>query len=416
MRAERAHDQRVRAQEAAAVVGVDAGKLTHALAVRPRGQKDTKPFAFGATRAGFERAGAFIEEATGGADHGHVIVGIEFAGVYGFTLAHFLHQQGFSVVSVLAAHTKKWKEVVHGGPVKSDPKDALNITDLAAQGRFVTFPFLEPVYAELRYLVSARQRLVRMTNGTRNRMKSTLQVIFPEFEEVFSDFTKKTPIALLEKYPTPHDLLRAPKRSVIKLLREVSRGQCGEGTYEQPMARARATVALTNGQSVLATELRLLIERLHLFQQQEEELLEAMTKTLLHAPAGPHLLTIPKMGPATAAAFLGLIGDPKAYASSRQVLMMAGLNLVPNSSGTRVGTVRLSRRGKPQLRKLVYMFAMRHVRASDGIYRAQFERMVHVQKRPKKQAVVQLMRPALRMMFAVAREERDYAPDVPLER
>lgn len=247
-------------------------------------------------------------------------------------------------------------------------------------------------------------------------MKSTLQVIFPEFEEVFSDFTKKTPIAVLEKYPTPHDLLCAPKRSVIKLLREVSRGQCGEGTYEQLMARARATVALTNGQSVLATELRLLIERLHLFQQQEEELLEAMTKTLLHAPAGPHLLTIPKMGPATAAGFLGLIGDPRAYDSSRQVLTMAGLNLVPNSSGTRVGTVRLSRRGKPQLRKLVYMFAMRHVRASDGIYRAQFERMVHVQKRPKKQAVVQLMRPALRMMFAVAREERDYAPDVPLER
>ena len=413
MRTERAHLQRQRAQEAAGVVGVDAGKFEHALAIRVPGQRDTKPFRFPATRAGFEEAVLAIDEATGSADHGDVIVGIEFAGVYGFTLAHFLDQQGFQVVSVLAAHTKKWKEVVHGGPVKSDPKDALNITDLAAQGRFVTFPFLDPVYAELRYLVSARQRLVRMINGTVNRMKSTLQVVFPEFEEVFSDFTKKTPIALLQRYPTPQDLIDAPKRNVVRLLKEVSRGQCREDTYEQLLERARGTVALTNGGGVLQTELRLLVERLRLFRKQEEALQKAMAEALRRTPAGPHLLTIPKTGPATAAAFLGMLGDPRAYESSRQVLMMAGLNLVPNSSGIRAGTLRLSKRGKPMLRKVIFMFVMRHIRESDGIYRERFDHMVNVQKRPKKQAIVQLMRPALRMMFMVAREERDFTPEAP---
>lgn len=93
--------------------------------------------------------------------------------------------------------------------------------------------------------------------------------------------------------------------------------------------------------------------------------------------------------------------------------MMVGLNLVPNSSGTRKGNVRLSKRGKPQLRKQLFMFVMRHIRASDGIYRARFDRMVTEQNRPKKQTIVQLMRPALRMMFAIARDARPYTPEPP---
>ena len=38
-------------------------------------------------------------------------------------------------------------------------KDALVIVDLLAQGQFVSFPFLKPAYADLRYLATARERL-----------------------------------------------------------------------------------------------------------------------------------------------------------------------------------------------------------------------------------------------------------------
>ena len=46
-----------------------------------------------------------------------------------------------------------------GDRVKTDAKDAGTITDLLAQGHFVRFPFLTPAYADLRYLVAARERL-----------------------------------------------------------------------------------------------------------------------------------------------------------------------------------------------------------------------------------------------------------------
>ena len=59
--------KRRRAQRAAACVGVDAGKFTHTLVVRPQGQPDSRPLTFPTTRAGFDQAVAFIRHQTGAA-------------------------------------------------------------------------------------------------------------------------------------------------------------------------------------------------------------------------------------------------------------------------------------------------------------------------------------------------------------
>ena len=62
--------KRQRAQQAAAVVGVDAGKRKHALVVRPRGGLDSKPIMFESTRAGFEKAMEEIRAQAPGAGPG----------------------------------------------------------------------------------------------------------------------------------------------------------------------------------------------------------------------------------------------------------------------------------------------------------------------------------------------------------
>lgn len=74
--------KRVRAQRAAAFVGVDAGKYIHALVVRPRGAADSKPFAFPTTRAGFDGAMAYVRSHVPAAASGELIVGSGFAGRY----------------------------------------------------------------------------------------------------------------------------------------------------------------------------------------------------------------------------------------------------------------------------------------------------------------------------------------------
>jgi hypothetical protein len=85
-----AFEKREVARRAAAVVGIDAGKFQHAMVIRPRGGADSRPFLFPTTRTGFEQAIRAMHAAADGID-GELLVGIEFAGMYGFTFAHYLN-------------------------------------------------------------------------------------------------------------------------------------------------------------------------------------------------------------------------------------------------------------------------------------------------------------------------------------
>jgi transposase len=406
-------EKRRRAQDAAAVVGVDAGKFKHVLVVRPRGGRDSRPFEFPTTRAGFDTAAAHILAAVraqvAAAEPCDVMVGIEFAGSYGFTLAHYLHHLGFRIVNVLPSDTKRWKEVMHHQTLKTDAKDALGITDLASQGHFVSFAFLEPAYAELRYLVSTRERFSMQRRATITRLKSTLELVFPEFESLFAQIQKPTPLAILEAYRGPAALLAAPKRKVLALLKRVSRNHLGAKTYERLCDAAQATLGLPLAQGAAAQELPLLIEQLRLYDRHLKVIETQMAAVLKELPEAEFLYTIPGVKATTAATFLGSVGDVRAYESSKQILRLAGLSLVEASSGTHKGRERISKRGRPVLRRHAYIFALRTVR-KDGLFKARFDAMVARNGGLKIKALAALSRQVLKIFYTVAKEPRPFVP------
>jgi transposase len=110
--------------------------------------------------------------------------------------------------------------------------------------------------------------------------------------------------------------------------------------------------------------------------------------------------------------FLWLIGDPQAYESSKQILKLAGLSLVERSSGTTKGQPHISKRGKPLLRKQLFMLALRAVR-SDGMFRDRFVRHVARTGGKKLPVVVAVAREMLCLMFNIARERRCYTVEPP---
>ncbi len=408
-----AFQRRALAQQAVAVVGVDAGKFKHAMVVRVRGQADSKPIVFPVTRPGFERAVESVLELVGEAG-GPILVGIEFAGMYGFTWAHYLRalDPRFQVVSVLPAHTKRWKEVTHRQPLKTDAKDAVGITDLAAQGHFVSFPFLATGYAELRYLLSARERVATLRRALITRLHTSLDVVFPEFPTLFSSPVKKTARALLHEFPGPMALLEAPKRDVVRVLRRESRNHLGLDAYEEILDVARHSLALPSAQGAMRDEIPLLIERYELYDSQLKALEGAMARQLNQLGSGRALLTIPNVAPVSAAVFLGSIGDPQAYDSSRQVVARAGLTLVERSSGIHLGKQRISKRGRPVLRKHAHLFAVRSIQRG-GLFRRDYEALLARNGGRAMSALTAIARKGLRLFFAVARSEAPWHPMPP---
>lgn len=401
------------AQSAAAVVGVDAGKFTHTLVVRVRDEADSKPLTIETRRAGFDRAAAFIREAARDAAPSEILVGIEFAGTYGFTLAHYLHALGLPVVSVLPAHTKHWQEVTHNQRLKTDAKDAAVIADLVAQGQFVSFPFLATPYADLRYLTSAREGVTVLKNAAITRLKALLDVVFPEYERIFVNFEGKTALALLDAYPGPAALLTAPRRRLMRVLTTTSRNHLGVARYEELMHAARESIGLPSAQGALKDELPLVLERIRLYNAQLATLKGRMLAVLHTVPEAEFLLTIPRVAPVTAATFLGSIGDPQAYESSAQILKLAGLSLVERSSGLTKGQRRISKRGRPVLRRHAFMLALRSVRG-DGMFRTDYERLLRNNGGVKLAAITAISRKMLKLMFRVARERRPFVPTLPI--
>jgi len=407
--------KRERAQHAAACVGVDAGKFCHTLVIRPQHQPDSKPFSFPTTRAGFDAAVAFIRQQVPGPAATTMLVGIEFAGNYGFTFAHYLAQLGFPIVSVLPAHTKRWKDVAHNQPLKTDAKDAATITDLVAQGHFVTFPFLAPVYADLRYLVTARERLSLLRRGAITQLRTLIQVVFPEFEALFPLIAKKTPFTLLRTFPTPQDLLDATRTKVLRVLKTASRGHLGTEIYDKLVEAARATLGLPGAQARLRQEILLTLERIALFERQIKMVEVELVGALQAVPETPYLLSIPKVAPVTAAIFLGSIGDPRAYEAGEQILRVAGLSLVERSSGVLRGTKRISKRGRPLLRQAAYMFAVRSI-TKGSLFRAEYEALCRRNGGVKMKAVVAVMRSGLRLLYSIARDRRLFTVEPPTRR
>lgn len=399
--------KRERAQRARAVVGIDAGKSAHTLVVRPRDEADSRPLTFNTTHEGFANAVAFIARITNGAPPAEVLVGIEFAGSYGFTFAHYLVALGFQIVSVLPSDTKRWKEVMHHQALKTDAKDALGITDLVATGHFVSFPFLKPEYATLRYSVSGRERVSLLRRAALTRLKMVLELVFPEYEQVFRTFTGRTSLALLKAYPGPDALRSASKRAVLALLKKESLNHLKLDHYERLMDAAGHSLALPGAQGVLKDEIPLLIELIEVYQHQLGQFEERMRVALDAVPEGKYVLTVPNVAPVTAAVFLGSIGDPRAYESVKQVLKLAGLSLVEKSSGTSKGKEHISKRGRPVLRRYAYILAVRNV-TKGGMYRAQYEALLARNGGKKMPALTAIGRRALSLLYCIARERRPF--------
>jgi transposase len=217
---------------------------------------------------------------------------------------------------------------------------------------------------------------------------------------------------VLRAYPGPQALLQAPRRPLLALLKRESLGHRKRETMDRLLEVARTTVALPAAQGAMREEIPLIVERLELYERQMAVLEAQMVALTQDLPAARALVTVPNMGPVSAASFLGSIGDPRAYDSSRQIVALAGLTLVERSSGISKGEKRISKRGRPALRKHAHLFAVRSVHRS-GIFRGEYEALLARNGRRTIPALTAIARRGLRLLYSIAREERAWTPEPP---
>lgn len=383
-------------------VGVDTSKTFHVLVVRGPDGRRCKAFRADVSRAGFDRADQELVDRYPAVPRERMLVGLEFAGHHGFTFAHDLARRGYPVVNVLPAVTKKTKEIEDNSPLKTDAKDAALIAKLTGDGAFVRFPFLDEPYVTLRLLATERHRLSCEAVRFKNRLQGMLDLAWPEYLRHFADLTHPTPRALLERWPLPQDLRAAAPQAVRRLAKRVSQNHYGPAKVDALLQAARDTVALTQGADARRLAILGLLERWAVVREQLATVDAALAASVATCRPARALLTLPEVSAVCAATIVAELGTPDDYEHPRQVLKLAGMNLVEKSSGLYRGRTRQSKRGRPELRRQLFLLAGRWVRADRGLYRPYYEALLARNGGLKTKAVCAVARKLVPLVLAVA--------------
>lgn len=391
------------------IVGVDIARFKHVALLRTGGAEETKTIWFENNLGGFEALAkecrAFCE------NHGlkRMVLGLEPTGHYWEALAYWWEEKMGRVVLINPMHTKRAKEMEDNSPLKSDLKDARVVAGLVAEGKYLECHLPRGVFADLRNLVGQRERCEKQRTQLICQLNQTVDRMFPELVGAFSKLTVKSCLRLLERYSCPQELAEAPLEEVTMLLCSTSRGRLGKSRAEQVRELARNTVGVKESAPVIALEVKRLLSQLEVIEQQRDQLEEEIGEHLKQAPGANVLLTVRGFGRMTVAGILANTGNLADYQHPDEVIKLAGLNLFEISSGKRKGRLHISKRGRAQLRKILYMAALRVVQFN-APFQEYYQGLVRrgVKRIP---ALVAVMRKILRVIWRMVGNDEAFDPE-----
>ncbi len=385
------------------VIGMDIAKRTHyACMVDERGLLLKKSFPVYQSRQGFEFFYNQILESMKAFEKTDVIVGIEPTGHYWLNLAYYLQNRGIPLVMCNPMHVKRSKELDDNLQTKNDAKDALVIARLVKDGRYSYPRILKDTEAELRVGATLKSNLSEESNTLKNKIIRWTDRYFPEFPQVFPSLGKMA-LAALECTPFPSDVATKEPEELLALYREVE----GLKSPQKPKARqliecARNSIGITEGQQMAKLEIATLVQR-YLQVEKEIQALEAQLVTLTQTSAEYEWLqTVPGLGDKTIIDLLSEIGSFSHYNHPRQLIKLAGLTLRENSSGQHKGQKRISKRGRRQLRALLFRVMIPMIRHNEA-FRKLHEYYTTRPTNPlrKKQSIVVLCGKLLKVLHAI---------------
>lgn len=159
------------------------------------------------------------------------------------------------------------------------------------------------------------------------------------------------------------DLAAANPRTVYALMKRVSQNHFKPVKAKAFVAAARASIAITRDIDARRSEIHRLLDRWDLLLRQIAAAETELTRLVDQHPGAKALTTIPDVGVVCAGTLVAELGTPEAFASPRQVLKLAGMNLARRESGISVRSrLKQTKRGRPLLRRQLFLLAGRWCR------------------------------------------------------
>ncbi|MGR2782621.1 IS110 family transposase [Bacillus subtilis] len=389
------------------IIGVDVAKKKHvARVIDDRGRDLAKRLVFANSHQGFSTLLIWAKELADKHDRPNIIIGTEPTGHYGMNLAYYLKNKGIHVVGVNPMKVKRFKEMDDDSPTKNDTKDAKVIAQIIKDGRFHEPTLPEDVYAELREGMKLHDIIQEDLSSIKAQVHNALDRYFPEFLEVFKDWRGKAALHLLEKGYLPDDICKASEEELMAEVKSASQRAVGIKRIQVLKQAAEDSIGLTVGVRMAREEFRYLIDQYKALEERLVALEAQLEELVLLVPGTEQMTAIKGVSTMTVAGFFAEVGDLSNYRDPRQIIKLAGLNLMMNQSGKFKGQTTITKRGRKRLRKLLYQVA-RPLSFHNEAFRKLHDHYRHRSTNPLtgKQSFIALSRKLVKIFYVLGTRE-----------
>ncbi len=389
------------------VVGIDIGSQTCSFCtLKPDKSQVIKPTNFANAPVGFAWLLDKLEHLAVPADQ--ILIGLEATSRYGENLYRFLESRGYQLCLLHPRQTHQFAKQ-RGLRAKTDKLDASTIARVLLSGEARRGYVPTDLIATYRELARLQTQLTEEVTRYRNEIHALLQVLFPEFRQVFADPCRPTALTLLKLYPSAQAIVAAGVETIAAKLHELAPRNYGLHTAQQLVSLAQHSISSGVALSARARSLQILCDQLDHTQANLLQL-EKELENLLKTDAGAKgLQSVPEFAGKTVAILRAELGDVDRFACSNQAVAYAGLDIEVKESGKWKGEAKLSKRGSGRIRRILYMAVVRCIRLKDSAFGAYYHHLV-ARGLPRRAAMMAVMRKMLTVAYRLLKTQEVYDP------
>lgn len=392
------------------IIGVDVSKKFHVARAQDfRGVEFKRGIKFDNSKQGFDK---FEEWKNSLLIENHkikVLIGMEPTGTYWLPFARWLQSEGYWTATVNPAHVKKSKELDDNNQAKTDYRDARVIAQLLKDARFSEPNLLEGVYEELRNAKNIRKVMVNDLKRIKNQMANWLDRYFPEYKRGYANWEAESFLYILDRYKLPIRMAELDPNKVYSDVKEKFPRGVGQSKLERLISASKESIGIKEGCRMAEKELDYLLKRYNELVSDIDDIENTIESLCEELPEVQRITQIKGIGITTASGVVAELGNIKEYRTPKQMIKMAGLALTENSSGQKKGKMSISKRGRKDLRKILYQAVVGMIRTNEAFRELyQYYRYRAKNQLTGKQAIIVLVNKLLRIIHTIVVKNVDY--------
>ncbi|MBY0757337.1 IS110 family transposase [Clostridium sardiniense] len=343
-------------------IGIDIGKNENVIRfINKQGKEIRKKAKLKNNYYGFKELKEIIEvliEDNNLNSYDDILVGVESTGHYWINLQQILNRLGIKrVVMVQGTTVKTMRDLIASQKGKNDSIDSKAIAYSIKDGYYSEIMPKSIEVNSLKNMTRLRNELSESLTSIKNKIHAWLDVNNQFYLIVFQHKLTITGIKLLEKYPIPKDVLKINTREFIQdIMRDNPRIDRKKlMLYKEEVETWQYYQMDISFPS--KNEIKCYIESYKTLEKTINELdkeIENLTIEI-YGEQYKNLASIKGIPNLNISSLFAEIGDFKLFKNARMLQSYAGLSIRADSSATKVGESKITKKGNRRIRKNLYI-------------------------------------------------------------